>query len=207
MSGEEVVKKSNVKVIDNVKYNLIKLNDRNLKDYQTVKVRKIIIDKYDTKYILINDNDLIKVSGSMKHQLKNIEDNKYYLSELRIGEFKGYKFYYYTILYELDENDNRIIKNKFSNFSQFVKAILDDDDKYYIDVNNKKISIGNKDYKYIFDNIKELEQFNKKLYNYVMKMNKEGHKNYSSNIINIQEQQFTNQETKELIKYMSFDID
>lgn len=203
----ENVKKSNVMIIDGVKYNLIKLNDRKINEYQHIKIKKVLIDKYETKYIRINDKDIVKVSGSMKYQLNNISDDMYYLSELRVNEYKGIKYYYYNIIYEIDENGKKIIKNRFSNFTQFAKAIADEDFMYYIDVHEKKISIGNKEYKYIFENSKELEQFNKKLYNYVMKMHNEGHKNFASNIINIQEKQFINQETKDLIKYISFDLD
>lgn len=199
----------------------VMIGDENKKNYEIVCFKKVKIDKYkfndkeyEQVYIILDEDkhQIMRINGNMKNLVKNLvsvdneegEDNciLYYLQNLEKINFNNHSYYTYKLLTKSIKRDTFIL-NQCKSLTNYMNLFKQKPTIITINIKPECIEmINNKcNYKYIFNNLDELKDFNKKIYNFIQK-----HPSVNKiELYNLFEKTFEDEEGKEH-KFIDFDI-
>lgn len=165
------------------------IDDNNKNKYNIVCFKKVKVDKYsyndkdyEQVYIILDEDkhQIMKINGNIKNLVKNLEDvdNEegednvilYYLQNLEKTNFNNRSYYTYKLLTKSIKRDVFIL-NKCKSLTNYLNLFDKQPTMITINIKPECIEmINNKcNYKYIFDNLDDLKEFNKKIYNFIQK--------------------------------------
>ena len=191
---------------------------------------KVNDKEYEQVYIILDEDkhQIMRINGNMKNLVKNLvsvdneegEDNclLYYLQNLEKIDFNNHSYYTYKLLTKSIKRDIFILNqcksltnymNLFKQKPTIITINIKPEPVHEVDgLRVNKVDpeciemINNKcNYKYIFNNLDELKDFNKKIYNFIQK-----HPSVNKiELYNLFEKTFEDEEGKEH-KFIDFDI-